>query len=104
MKRTSVALFFIIWILAACQSGIALPQITAQTDTEFALFVGQSAALEESDLHLTLNSILDDNRCPIRVECVASGPVSISLSIQPGNGEPTRLAVSRRSFDQDRRF
>lgn len=87
-KRIVSSLFFITTI-AACQSATALPSVTADIDHEFTLASGQSATITSTDLTITFNSVLSDDRCPSEVECAANGPVTVSLSVQQGNSSPT---------------
>lgn len=61
---------------------------------EFTLARDQSARIKTTDLMVTFNSVLSDDRCPIEVECVASGPVTISLSVQrEGDDFPTNITL-----------
>jgi hypothetical protein len=46
-----------------------------------------------TDLILTFHAILSDERCPAEVECAASGPVSVSLSLQRGTDSPTDFTL-----------
>jgi hypothetical protein len=71
-------------------------------DNEFTLAAGQSATVTDTDLTITFDSVLSDDRCPSEVECAASGPVTVSLSIQQGNDTPH--AITLQTFtDQDGR-
>ena len=76
----------------ACQASIP-PDITAGVDNEFILAPGQSADVTDADLTLTFHSVVGDDRCPSEVECAASGPVTVSLSIQQGNEMPTDVTL-----------
>ena len=38
-----------------------------------------------TDLTVTFHSVVSDERCPSDVECTASGPVTVSLSVQKGD-------------------
>src|SRR5215212_4263539 len=55
-------------------------------DNELTLAPGQSTAVMGADLTITLNSVVSDDRRPREVECVASGSVAVSLSVQQGGG------------------
>ena len=90
MKIKPVSLFLLlIGSLAACQS-TATPSAPgpATLNTEITLAPGQSAAVTATDLTVTFHSVVSDERCPSNVECVASGPVTVSLSIQQGEAAP----------------
>jgi hypothetical protein len=77
-----ISSLFITIMLVACQSAKPTPSVTAEIDNEFTLAPNQSVAMTSTDLTITFNSVLSDDRCPSEVECVASGPVTVSLSIQ----------------------
>jgi hypothetical protein len=67
--------------------------MTGTVNTEITLAPGQSAAVAGTDLTITFHSIVSDERCPSEVECAASGPVAISLSVQQGDREPTDFSL-----------
>lgn len=91
-----------IYILAACQAAATpFPTITT-TSNEISLAPGQSATLTGSDLTITLDSIVGDERCPTDIECAASGPVTISLSVRQGDGAPNDFTLQTFT-DQDGR-
>lgn len=79
--------------LSACQTATSSPEVTANVNTEFSLAPEQSAVVADADLTITFHSVPGDARCPSEVECVASGPVTISLSVQQGNETPTDLTL-----------
>src|SRR5215203_2211592 len=84
-------LLFIIFIigmtiLAACASALTMP-----TSSEFTLTPHQTALLTNTDLTVRLIGLSDDQRCPSEIECAASGPVSLSISAQIGDAEPTNI-------------
>ena len=54
---------------------------------------GQSVAVTDTDLTVAFHSIISDERCPREVECAASGPVTVSLSVQQGDGAPTDFTL-----------
>jgi hypothetical protein len=56
--------------------------ITALANTEFSLSVGQTVSITDAGLSITLFSVSRDERCPREIECAASGPVTINLSIR----------------------
>jgi hypothetical protein len=90
------------WILAACQPGTSLPLVVATLDNEFTLGTGQSVSVKKTDLTITFNAVLSDERCPSEIECAASGPVTVSLSVQQDGDTP--VMVSLQTFtDQEGR-
>jgi hypothetical protein len=82
---------FLLLLLAACQSATPLPDITAETESEFTLGFRQSATITDTSLTITLEGVTGDERCPSEIECAMSGPVSLSLSAQIGDSEPTDI-------------
>ena len=49
--------------------------------------------MADTALTITFNSVLSDERCPSEIECAASGPVTVSLSVQQGNEPPANLIL-----------
>jgi len=94
MKTNLILQFLLILcMLAACQTSTQSPSISATVGTEFTLALNQSAAITETDLTITFNSVLSDERCPSDIECAASGPVSVSLSVRQGDGNATDMTL-----------
>lgn len=83
-----------LFILSACQpAATSSSPVTGTVNTEITLAPGQSAAVTGTNLTVTFDSVAADDRCPSQVECVASGPVTVSLSVQQGDGEPTDFTL-----------
>ena len=82
-----------IYILGACQTVTPLPYVTGTVSSEFTLAPDQSVAVTGTDLTLTFHSVVGDERCPRDVECAASGPVTVSFSVQQGDGTPTDFTL-----------
>ena len=95
MKTQFISLLLcLICVLSACQPGsTSSSPVIGTVNTEITLAPGQSAAVTGTDLTITFHSIVSDERCPSEVECAASGPVTISLSVQQGDGEPTDFTL-----------
>jgi hypothetical protein len=86
MKTNLIRLFLLILsTMPACQSATPAPAVIANANAEFSLAPGQSAVVADTDLTITFHSIRSDERCPIEIECVVSGPATLSLSVQQGN-------------------
>jgi hypothetical protein len=83
--RTTVPLILLLCLLTGCQAGTPQP-ITAATDAEIILSVGQTVSLSDANLSITLLEVVSDERCPSEIECAASGPVTLRLSILGNNG------------------
>jgi len=79
--QTIIASTLLIIFLPACQTKTPGP-ISTTTDIDFTLSTGQTATLTDANLTVTFLSVLGDERCPSEIECAASGPVSIKLSIK----------------------
>ena len=87
-------ILFAICILTSCQSATTPSSPgPAALNTEITLSPDQSAAVTGTDLTITFHSIVSDERCPRDVECAASGPVTVSLSVQQGNATPTDFTL-----------
>ena len=84
---------FAICLLTACQSETPSTPKPAGLNTEVTLAPGQSTAVTGTDLTITFHSVVNDERCPSEIECAASGPVTVSLSIQQGDGDPTDFTL-----------
>lgn len=95
MKTRCVPLILsLICILTACQAGgTSSPPVTGTVNEEIILAPGQSAAVTGTDLTVTFHSIVSDERCPSEIECAASGPVTISLSLQQGGRVSTDFTL-----------
>jgi hypothetical protein len=78
----SLTLFAI--LLATCQS--APESITVTTNSEFTLSEGQPAEISDAGIAVTFISVSGDSRCPLGIECAASGPVTVSLSVRDQGG------------------
>lgn len=93
LNRTRLFIISIVWIvsLTACQSATPFPNIDVTTDSEFTLAPDQTATIKDTGLTIKLIGVEGDQRCPSEIECAVSGPVSVSLSVQAGDGTPTEL-------------
>jgi hypothetical protein len=94
MKTRYIALILLSFsILSACQRTDSPAEVAATVDMEFNLAPDQSAVVRDTGLTITLDSVVGDDRCPSEVECVASGPVEVSLSVQKGNETPADFTL-----------
>jgi hypothetical protein len=85
--RSLAALLFVL-ILTACTSSSSseLPEAEffVSAGQQFALRVGETAGVVTSqaiDL-VRFNGVVQDNRCPVDVECVTAGSATVLLSVQ----------------------
>lgn len=91
-----------LWMLVACQSATPLPQVNATLNNEFTLETDQSVSVKKTDLTITFNAVISDERCPSEIECAASGPVTVSLSVQQ-DSDPTVMISLQTFTDQQGR-
>jgi hypothetical protein len=91
--KTKLFITFIVLmnILTACQPAAPLSPLIVKTNAEFTLAPDQTATITDTGLTIRLIGVAGDERCPSGIECAASGPVSISLSVQIGDGDPTNI-------------
>jgi hypothetical protein len=83
--KTRILSSLFLLLLTACQAATPQP-VTATSDTEFILSVGQTVLITDANIAITFISVSSDERCPSEIECAMSGPVTINLSIQDQNG------------------
>ena len=57
----------------------------------FPLSGGQEAVIPSEKLRLKFTDVLEDSRCPTRVECFWTGQARIAISVQPGGSGPTTV-------------
>ena len=94
MKTLLISLFlFVTCVLSACQSETPSSPITGTVKSEITLAPGQSVTVISTDLTVTFHAVVSDERCPSEIECAASGPVALSLSVQQGEAEPTDFTL-----------
>ena len=84
MKRFAA---LVIFFLTACQPSPPAP-ITADVGAEFTLAPGQSGTISAAGIVITLTGVAGDGRCPLEIECAASGPVTVSIAAQSGSQAP----------------
>jgi hypothetical protein len=92
-NRLIIPIILLLIALTSCQSAPPAPPITASVSDEFILRPSQSAAILSADLTLKLIAVSSDERCPLEIECAMSGPVTLTISIQKGDNEPTEFTL-----------
>jgi len=92
MKKI-LLIIFLLFLLTACQTATPPSPITASVSEEFTLRPNQSAAILGSDLTVHFVAVSSDQRCPLEMECAASGPVSLSITIRKGDYEPEEFSL-----------
>jgi hypothetical protein len=93
LKLLMITTMVCMTLLAACQPATPLPSLNVLTDTEFTLAPDQTATITDAGLTIRLIGVSGDERCPSQIECAMSGPVSISFSLQAGDGETANLVL-----------
>ena len=102
LKKKLSAFIILIAMLMACQTVTPLPAVTTARDAEFTLAPDQTAMIDGTSLTIRLIGVGGDQRCPSEIECAISGPVSISLSVQTGSGDPTSIDLQTFTDNNDR--
>ncbi len=92
-NRLITPIILLLILLTSCQATPPTPPITASVNDEFILRPDQSAAILSTDITLRLIAISNDERCPLKIECAMSGPVTLSISIQNGDNEPAEFIL-----------
>lgn len=92
MKKLTWTVLAIL-ILTACEPLTPPPLIVVDLGTEFTLAPGQSASPADSTLTIKLVGVSRDQRCPFTLECAASGPVTLTISVQSGDGGPAEIVM-----------
>jgi hypothetical protein len=92
-NRLITPIILLLILLTSCQATPLPPPITASVSDEFILHPGQSAAILNTNLTLKLIAVSNDERCPLKIECAMSGPVTLSISIQNGDNEPAEFIL-----------
>jgi len=95
ISKQHVFLVFLAILLIACRAITPLypkpEDLTVTTDSEFTLAPGQKAILTDTGFSVQLIGVGSDQRCPSKIECAASGPVSVSLFVQAADGTPIKM-------------
>jgi len=92
-SRTSVCAVLIGLALMSCRAGgparADIPEFTL--DTPFALAGGREALIPSEKLRLRFADVLEDSRCPTRVQCFWTGQARIAIAVQPDSTAPTTV-------------
>ena len=76
----------LLMILSGSQPNTPPAPITAGLGEKFSLIPGQAATISGTDLTVTLSGIPGDQRCPLKIECAMSGPVTVPVAVRSGSG------------------
>jgi hypothetical protein len=78
--------------LAGCQADHAWADpVSFDLGQPFALAGGQEAAITGEGLRVRFTDVLEDSRCPERVECVWTGQARVAVLVKPDGREPKTL-------------
>ena len=80
-------------LLGSCSPATPPPPLNVITDMEFTLAPGQSAAVIDAVFTIRLLGVSSDERCPLEIECAASGPVTLTITLQKAPGPPTEYTL-----------
>lgn len=54
--------------------------------SSFQLALGSTVRIRGTDLHVTFQRVVEDSRCPVNVQCVWAGEVTLELGFRTGDG------------------
>ena len=92
-KAHFLFLFTFVLFLAACGSATPPQPITAVLDGEFTLAPDQTATIQGVDLAITLVGVSGDERCPAKIECAMTGPVSAQIKVASSSSAPMEFLI-----------
>ncbi len=72
------------------------PMLEVTLDTEFELKVGDTAVIEDEDLHIQFWNVPEDSRCPSDVNCVWEGQARVTLRVARDGEEQQEIEVIAR--------
>ncbi len=59
--------------------------IEAELEEEFLLPIGEEAVIKGEDLRIRFESVIEDSRCPLNVQCIWEGRASYMLDLTLGD-------------------
>ena len=72
--------------------GTATPR-SARLGQEFDVRIGETAAVADEPLTVTLAQVVEDSRCPTKTTCVWAGTVVIRLELRVGDSAPGTVTL-----------
>jgi hypothetical protein len=92
-SRISVVLLLLGLALMSCHVGGPARADIPESDLNepFVLAGGQEALIPAEKLHLRFTDVLEDSRCPTRVQCFWTGQARIAIEVQPDGRGPTTV-------------
>lgn len=64
------------------------PDVTTATSSDITLGIGQTGTF--GNFKITLNSFVQDSRCPIDVQCIQAGAVNVNVTFMSGPHSETK--------------
>lgn len=83
----------VLWAATACTWTVE-PRVTAHLDAPVNVRPGWTAAWQDADLTLQLQTVLSDDRCPRQVVCEWAGEARLQLRVQAGEYPSRRFELS----------
>jgi hypothetical protein len=80
-------------VLAGCQAGhqARADSIDAGLEQAFTLAGGQHATITGEPLRLRFTEVLEDSRCPTKVQCFWTGQARITVTVEHGQDAPATV-------------
>lgn len=93
MIRVWLVLAALVLALAAWRLGdeARADAVEADLGQAFALPGGQTAAISGEPLRLRFAQVLEDSRCPTKVECFWTGQARIAIAVEDAEDSPTTV-------------
>ena len=73
---------------------IGVPPASVPLGAEFSLGWGNAAAVGDAGLVVTFDMIASNGRCPEGMECAASNPVAVALTVREPGSAPAHIVLS----------
>lgn len=103
-QRACLFLLLAVFGLGACGTQSSPPatpatktdpeQISVQLNEPFTLSVDQTAELAELGFRLTFHDVLEESRCPSKVQCAHAGQARISIRVSQSGQDSTTLEMN----------
>jgi hypothetical protein len=95
-RRSQGASLFVVgaFLLAAGGAcGSAAPGPSPAVDQDFDVAAGRSVKIEGTDLVIRFESVLNDSRCPVDVQCIIAGDAAIAVTAATGGAAASRYEL-----------
>lgn len=60
---------------------------------DFAVTMGATVRVRDTDLTIRLVRVTDDSRCPVEVQCITAGDAVVVLSVQSGRSAAAEVSL-----------